>query len=418
MANCSTASVFWRYWSASAISDTGSAVTAVALPLVAVLTLHASAGQVSLIAAAEYVAWIVIGLPAGVITQRLPLRGTQVAADLARAVAIGSIPAAWWIGQLTVVHLVLSALVVSFANVLFDVSNSTFLPAVVSKADLTARNSLMSGTQAATQLGGPSVGGLLVQLVGAVPTLLMDAVSYLVSAVLLRSLPSPAVERPRPGVSTAEMISEGWRFVTRHPVMRPCMETATIVNFVLGGLLALAPVYLVRELHGAPVLVGLLLATEGAGTLIGAALTPRMSRAQGSARAVISGSLLLAVMALLVPSGDGWLGMVCFGVGYAGMACGAVVVSVCARTHRQVASPPDLLSRVMATVRFISWGAIPVGSLVAGGLASLLGVRPAMWIVCLLASLAPLVLLVSSVRRLRELADWAEPERVGQPITR
>src|SRR6266568_2107448 len=232
-------SLFFRYWPATAISGAGSAMTAVALPLTAMLVLNASAFEVSLITAASYVAWIVLGLPAGVITQRLPLRTMQVTMDLTRAVAIGSVPLAWWLGHLTVAQLALVALVMSCATVLFDVSNSTFVPAVVDHADLTSRNSLLSGTDAVTQLGGPSLGGVLVQLLSAPTTLLVDAVSYLVSAVLLRTLPAGVLQRPASSPRISTMIREGWRFVIGHPVMRPCAAVAAIINFVSGGLMAL-----------------------------------------------------------------------------------------------------------------------------------------------------------------------------------
>lgn len=396
---------FWTYWSAGTISGVGSAITAVALPLTAVSVLEASAFEVSLVAAASYVAWIVLGLPAGVICQRLPLRGTQVAMDLTRAVAIGSIPAAWWLGHLTVAHLIASALLISFANVLFDVSNATFLPSIVNRDDLAARNSLISGTHATTQLGGPSLGGLLVQLAGAVTTLVVDAVSYLLSAMLLLRLPPRRVEQSEDRPSMGAMIRDGWRFVTRHPVMGPCMRAATAVNFVCGAHLALIPLYLVRELGASPGLVGLLLATDGLGTLVGAALTPRLSRRLGSARAVLAASVFLSATALLMPIGESWLGMVCFGLGNAAFAGGVVVLSICTRTHRQVASPPDLLSRVMATVRFVSWGAIPVGSLAAGAMANAAGPRTALWVFCALAAVTPAVLLASPVRHRRDLGD-------------
>lgn len=217
------AGVFWRWWTAGTTSMVGSAVGAVALPLTALTVLDASAFQMGVIAAASYVAWLVIGLPAGVIVQRLPLRGAQVGADLARAVAVASIPLAWWWGHLTVTHLVVTALVVSFANVLFDVANSTFLPSIVEREQLQSRNSLTSATHAATLLSGPSLGGLAVQALGAVPTLLVDSVSYLVSAALLRTLPARRVDAPAHWPPVGELIREGWRYVAYHRVMGPSM---------------------------------------------------------------------------------------------------------------------------------------------------------------------------------------------------
>jgi MFS family permease len=408
--------MFWRYWSAMAVSNTGTAVTAVALPLVAVTTLDASAFEVSLLTAATYLAWALIGLPAGVLVQRLPLRGTQVTMDVLRAFAIGSIPVAWWFGHLTMAHLVAAALVISLANVLFDVGSQTFLPSIVSREELTARNSLVSATHSTTQLGGPSLGGLIVQVFGAVPTLLVDAVSFVVSAVLLRGLPRGSVSQVNDQPRMGPLIREGWRFVVRHPVMRPCMVSATAVNFANGALMAIIPVFLVRELHASPVLVGLLIAADGVGSLIGAALAPWLTARLGSARAIMVAAFGGAVTALLMPVGHGAWGMVAFAVANVGFGIGVVVFSIGARTHRQVTSPPELLSRVVATVRFVSWGAIPLGALLGGVVASVAGPRGGLWVACLLTLLAPAILWFSPVRRLRNLSERShshheEPER-------
>lgn len=406
--------MFWRYWSATVVSNTGTAITTVALPLVAVSTLHASAFEVSLLTAATYLAWAVIGLPAGVLVQRLPLRGTQVAMDVIRAVAIASVPLAWWLDSLTIAHLVAAALVISLANVLFDVGSATFLPTIVSKDELTSRNSLMSATFSTTQLGGPSLGGVVVQLLGAVPTLLLDAVSFVASAVLLRGLPSGSAPG-REAQPMRAMIRDGWHFVVRHPVIRPCMFGATAVNFANGALMALIPVFLVRDLLAAPALVGLLIAADGAGSLLGAALAPLLIRRLGSARAVVVAAFGGGLSTLLMPVGHGVWGMVAFAVANVGFGVGVVVFSIATRTHRQVASPPELLSRVVATVRFVSWGAIPVGALLAGVVATVIGSRGALWVACLLTLVAPAIVWFSPVRRLRNLVDEPAPPASAAP---
>ncbi|MFI9550719.1 MFS transporter [Nonomuraea endophytica] len=400
------ASVFWRWWSAGTTSAIGSAVGGVALPLTALTVLDASAFEMGLIVAAGYVAWIVIGLPAGVLVQRLPMRGVQIAADLARAAAVVSIPLAWWWQVLTVVQLVAVALVISFANVVFDVANSTFLPSIVSKEQLQSRNSLTSGTHAVTQLGGPSVGGLVVQVLGAVPTLLVDAVSYLVSALLLRTLPERRAETPAEWPPMRAMIVEGWRFVAHHPVMGPCMWAATAANAVCGAQHALFALYLVRELHASPALLGILLAADGVGTLVGAALTTRITARFGGARALIGAGFVAVAGALVLPLGTGALGFAAFAAGSAVFAAGVVVLSVVTRTYRQLASPPELLPRVMATVRFVSWGAIPIGGLLAGGVAGALGGWATLLLFAVVAAGVPLILLLSRVRRLRDLTDY------------
>jgi MFS family permease len=398
------ARIFWTYWTAGTVSSVGSAVTSVALPLVALFALHASAFEVGLLTAASWVAWLLIGLPSGVVVGMLPLRETQVAMDLLRALALLSIPVAWWLDGLTMAQLLISALVIGFANVLFDVGNMTLLPAIVPKEELNRRNSLMSATHAVTQLGGPALGGVLVQLAGSVPAVLADAASYVVSAVLIGRLPHREVPRPAERAPVRTMIAEGWRFVARHPVMGPCTWAATAVNFACGALLALAPVYLVRDLQAPAGLVGVLIAGEGVGSLLGATLAPALTRVLGSARALLVAGVAGASFALLMPAGYGATGMALFAVGNAGFAAGVVVFSINTRTYRQVESPPELLARVMATVRFVSWGAIPVGSLVSGAAASWFGAREALWLTAAAAFVPVLVLLLSPVRRLRDLS--------------
>lgn len=404
---------FWRWWIAGTTSHLGSAVGGVALPLTALVVLDATAFEMGLITAAGYLAYLLISLPAGVIVQRVPLRGMQVVLDVIRGLAIASVPVAWWFGTLTVAQLVVVALVVSFGNVLFDVANQTFLPEIVPPGQLQARNSLNSGTHAATQLGGPSLGGLAVQLFGAVPTLFVDAVSYLISATLLRTLPERRVQRPAQRPPMVTMIKDGWRYVLRHPIIGPAMWDATATNFVCGAMLALFPFYLVRELHASPLLVGVLLAADGLGTLIGAALTTRFTDRVGTARGLIIAAVVGVAGALIIPLGTGLSGYVAFAAGNLIFAGSTVVLSVTTRTYRMLASPPELLSRVIATVKFVSWGAIPLGGLLAGVLAGPLGARTTLVIFGSLTVLSPIIYLSTPIRRMRDLPLGPAPEPAG-----
>ncbi|RKE17591.1 MFS transporter [Streptomyces sp. TLI_171] len=401
------AAAFWRYWTASTVSGLGDAVTTVALPLTAVTVLHATGLQVGLVTAAGFAAWLLIGLPAGVLVQRLPLRGAQIAMDLLRAAAIGSVPLAAALGALTLPHLVVAALLTGLASVVFDVGNATFLPTVVPREQLTARNSLTSATHSVNQLAGPSLGGALVQLLGAATALVVDAVSFLLSAALLRTLPRPAAARPAPDApqSVTAQIREGWQYVTRHPVLRPCVAEATLVNFVCGALMAVVPLFLVRTLHAPAGLVGVLMATEGAGSLLGAALTPRLGARLGSARALLHGSVAGVLTAPLMALASDGAGLLLFALGNAGFGASVVVLSILTRTHRQSTVPAELLPRVMATVRFVSWGAIPIGALAAGAAASLWDPRTALAAACALTVLSPVLLFCSPLRTVRRLED-------------
>ena len=409
--------VFWRWWIAGTTSHLGSAVGAVALPLTALTVLDASVFEMGLITAAGYLAYLLISLPAGVIVQRMPLRGMQVALDLIRALAIASVPLAWWFDTLTVAQLVAVALVVSFANVLFDVANQTFLPEIVPAAQLQARNSLNSGTHAATQLGGPSLGGLAVQLLGAVPTLFVDAVSYLISAVLLRTLPRRRVQRPAERPPMVTMIREGWHFVVRHPIIGPAMWDATVTNFVSR-----------RDACPLPVLPGTR-AARGAVPRRAADRHRRPRRAHrrradhpvhrrfGTARGLIIAAFVGVAGALVIPLGTGTAAYLAFAVGNIVFAGSSVVLSVTTRTYRMLASPPHLLSRVIATVKFVSWGAIPLGGLLAGALAGPLGARTTLLIFGALTILSPIIYLSTPIRRLRDLPLDTPPKPAEAPAS-
>ncbi|MEZ0112901.1 MFS family permease [Catenulispora sp. EB89] len=403
-----TRSWFWRYFAGSTVSRVGTAVTTVALPLTALAAAHATSFEVGAVAAAGYAAWAVVGLPAGVLVGRLPLRGTQVAMDLVRALALASVPLAWWFGSVTVTQLVVVALVVGVASVIFDVGNATMLPFLVDKEELTARNSLTSGAEAVTTLAGPSLGGALVQAVGAAVAIVVDVVSYLISALLLWNVPRPPKVVADPGavrVTVRASIREGWHFLIREPVQRANLWIATSMNFICGALMALTPLFLVRTLGLGAAWVGAMMAAEGLGSLLGASLTPRLTRRIGTGRALLLASLALPFGYALMPlAGHGWAAGV-FALGNAAFAGTVVVASIVTRTYRQIATPTALLPRVMATVRFVSWGVIPVGALAAGTVASWYGPRAALWWTAAATLAVPAVVLTSPIRARRDIAE-------------
>jgi MFS family permease len=408
-APCPPARWFWRYWIGGTVSRVGDTVTLVALPLAAVGLAHATSFEVGVLAAAQLLGWIFIGLPAGVLVQRLPLRGSQIAMDLLRAALLLSIPLVWWLtGRLGVTQLILVVTVNGFASVVFDVGNSTMMPFLVSKEELTRRNSLTSAAEAGTQLAGPSLGGLLVQAAGAAGTLVVDVVSYVVSAVVLSRVPRP----PRQGqpadrarASVRESIRVGWHHVVGHPILRPAMLDAAAINFVCGAITTLTPLFLVRTLGLHAAAVGLLYASEGVGSLIGAALTPRIATRIGSARAALVAALLLPLTVALLPLATDGAGTLLFALGDATFAVAVVVSSIVFRTHRHTETPADLLPRVMATVRFVSWGVNPLGALAAGAVATWAGPRETLWWTSAAALVPAVILLASPVRTRRDLAE-------------
>lgn len=396
---------FWRFFTASTVSNIGTGVTSVALPLLAVSTLHASNFEVGLVVAATYVSWVVIGLPAGALVSRWPLRETQVVSDLVRGLALATIPVAALFDVLSLAQLVVVAAVVGFFSVIFDVANSTVVVSIVTPDALVKRNSQISASSSATQLAGPSLGGVLVQSIGASATILIDAVSYVVSAALLGSLPSqPAEEDAGPRPSMRDQIAEGVRFVWRHRIMRAATINVTIINLAAGALLVLTPLFLVRVLSAPPAVIGVLYASEGVGSLFGAAIAPRLDARLGSGRTLRMASAAAALLFLLMPlAPDSWIGYGLFALGNLGFAAFVTVLALMSRTHRQRVTPRPLLPRIMATVRFVSWGAAPIGGLLAAGAATAIGIRAAFWTAGVVALLSPVLLEAGPIRRQREL---------------
>jgi MFS family permease len=396
------ASVFWRYWAATTTSQAGSALTAVALPLTALVLLDASALEVGMLVAAADLGWLLLTLPAGALATHLPLRGLQAGVDFVRAGALFTPAILWSLGWLTMPALFTVALTVSFANVFAFVANTTYIPHVVPREQLNSRNSLMSGTHAVTQLGGPPVAGLVVQWLGAPIALLVDAVTYVASGALMWTL--PRAERPQVARSPMlQQIREGWRYVVAHPLMRPMMIDAAATNFACGMLLTLTPLYVIRELGASPTAYGVVLASEGLGALAGASVGPRLGRRFGTGRMLLAAAVLSVPSVLLMPVGDDILAMAAFALGNALFAFFTVILSVVTRTYRQQESPPQLLARVMATVRFVSWGVIPLGGLFAGWVAQGTSARGALWLLAVVVALSPVVLLVSPLRHRREI---------------
>ncbi|UTT39884.1 MFS transporter [Glutamicibacter mishrai] len=396
---------FWLYWGSYGASTFGTAISSVAFPIIAIQVLGTNEFETGLLAACSYVAWLIIGLPAGSIVQRLPLREAQVWMDLVRGAAVASIPLTWIFDALSFLQLVVVALIISFADVVYFVASATFIPHVVPGDQLQSRNSLMSGTHAVSQLGGPSIGGILIQVLGPVVTVLVNSVTYFISALLLRRLPSVTPNQDKKKLDVFTEIREGLRFTISDPLMRATLWNATIINFVGGMQLALFAIYLVRVQNVPAALLGFLLAFEGIGSLLGAGVSTWLVKAAGSARACIYASALLSVGGIIIPLGDGIFALIYFAVGSCLFAIGTVITSTTTRTYRQLSTPENLLSRVMATVRFISWGAVPIGSITAGLLGSQFGPRTALYAAAALGTLSLFVLLLSPVLKLRNFPD-------------
>jgi MFS family permease len=417
---------FALLWTSTTVSTLGDATTTVALPLVALITLHASTLQIGIVSAASVGAWIVFGLTAGVWVDRLPKRPLLIVCDIARAAALLSVPIAAVTDVLTLAQLVVVAFVISVGSVFAGIGFQAYVPWVVAPERLLPANSQLQGSEQAASVGGPALGGALVQLVGAPATLLTDMASYLVSAVCLRGIGRGKAEpepEPAPPGGLLAQIREGLSFVWRHPVLRPLALTAASLNLWSTAFTTLSVVFLVRTLHVSPGLVGVLLAADGVGGVLGAVVVGRLVERLGNARTLIVAVLVGPALSLLIPLTTRGAGLLLFVVGTGGLAVFIIAFSVVARVYRQTVSPPQLLGRVTAVNKFISWGVLPIGALLAGALGSAIGNRPTMWVIAIgIVLTTPLAFAFSPLRSSRELevrvpqpAGAAEVEAQGTP---
>jgi MFS family permease len=395
---------FRLLWIGQGVSDIGTAVSTVVLPLVAVVYLHSSPFEVGLLAALEWLPWLLIGLPAGVWVDRSAKRPILIQADVCRMLLIGSVPVAAAFGVLTIGHLLGVAFGTGVATVLFQVAYQSYLPTIVAPDDLAEGNAKLQGTQAAAGVAGPGVGGLLVQAFRAPFALVADAISYFVSVLALLGIAAreEPIERSASRSLRAE-ISEGARYVRSDPLLRTLTISPAIGNFFYAGFESIIVLFLVRSVHVAPGTVGLLVAVVGLGAVAGAALARPVSRWIGTSRTIWVGMAVTSPFALMIPLTTRGAGLGFFVAGQVIVALGVLMYNVTIGGFRQRYCPPRILGRVVASMRFVLFGTTPLGSLVGGALASVLDIRTAMWVL-VIGNLIPIaVLYFSPLSTMRDL---------------
>lgn len=404
---------FVKLWSGQTVSELGSSVTQIALPLVAVITLHASAFEVGALTAATTAAFLLVGLPAGAIVDRLRRRPVLVAADIGRTILYGSIPVASALGHLTLLQLYVVALAAGVQTVFFDVAYQSYLPALVDRAQLVEGNGKLTATEAMARVAGPGVGGALVGWVGAATAMAADAVSYVVSVLSILAIrrPEPAIEPPAGGRPTLRRdIGEGLRFVLHHPLLSRIAGCTGTSNLGTTLAFAVAPVFMVRTLHLSAGLIGVVFAVGSLGGVLGALITPWVSRRLGVGRAILFGAVLSAVGPFLWPLASPANPMVPLIVGDFIIGVAVPVYNVGQVSLRQAITPLRLQGRMNASMRFIVWGTMPIGGLVGGALAGLVGLRTTLLVGASVAALANLWIVFSPVPRIRVIPDQAEDD--------
>jgi hypothetical protein len=394
---------FGRVWGSSAVSLLGTQVSLLALPLTALGALHASPGQVALLAAAGTAPFLLFGLPAGAWVDRWSRRTLMVRTDLVRGVLLASVPVAYVLGVLSLTQLYVVAFAVGSTSVLFDVASLSVLPALVPADQIAAANGRLEAARAVSQTSGPALGGVLVQLFTAPVAVALDGLSYLVSAALLRDLPElPPPPAPAVRERLVRQVTAGLRFCLSHPYIRPLALGAAWMNFWVEALMAVLLVYAVRDLDLGAATVGIILACSNVGYMAGSLAVPRINTLIGVGQVIVVGAAL-QVGFVVAALASGRLTEIGLTLGLAVSAAGTGMWNVNAVSLRQATTPAPMLARMNASNRFLIWGTMPLGAAAGAGLAGLIGLHDTVLLCALMAPASALPVLFSAVRSVESM---------------
>jgi MFS family permease len=395
---------FRNVFVAASFSTVGTQVSFLAVPLLAVIVLNATPAQVGLLGVLKTSAFLLIGLPAGAWLDRVRRRGVMVAADLARAVLFGSIVVAWWLDALTIGQLYVVVLLTGIATLFFDIAAQSYLPTVVGRDRLTDANAKLQSWDAAATVAGPSFAGFLVQLVSAPIAVLVDAVTFLWSALFLAGIrhrePEPVRQVRRQLLSD---IREGIGFVFGDPLLRPIAVVGALTNLFVQIAITTMPLMFKRVLHLSDGELGLFFTFGGIGIFLGSFTAKRAADRLGYGPVLWLVGLVGLPFGFLVPLIDRgamqWVAMCSWLVLTYRIGMNNVILV----SFRQRITPDSLLSRMNATMRFLMTGVLAVGAAVAGAIGQYASIRTALWVGAVGLSFVWLPLLFSPLRRMREL---------------
>jgi MFS family permease len=403
---------FRGLWLAQTVSQVGTQITLLAMPLVAILVLGAGPLEVGILGAVDFLPFLLFTLPAGVWVDRLQRRRILIVADIGRALVLAVVPLAFLADVLAMWQLYLVGFAAGTLTVFFDVGYQAFLPELVPRDRLAEGNSRLEVSRSAAQVVGPGLAGFLVGAITAPLAILVDAISYVVSSIFLFRIPSSAV-RPReahdaPRTGFRHEIAEGLRYFAGNVYLRVTAAAVTVLNFAGQVGFAVYLVFVVRELGLSPEAIGLTVAIGGIGTIIGAASARAIGERLGIGRALILACALFVVATVLVAAAPAAAPIPFLIASGLIQGPGVMIINVNALSLRQAVTPDHLLGRVNATGRWIAWGTIPLGALVGGILGTTIGLRETIAISSMGGLIAAGLLGLSPLRTLREIPTLDE----------
>ncbi len=395
---------FVKLWIGQTISEIGSRITVVALPLIAVLVLNATPFQMGLLAGIGGLASLIFGLAAGLCVDRLRRRPILILTDVGRAAVLASIPFAAVFGVLQMPQIYIVVAIAGILTVLFDVAYQSYLPSLVERDQVLEGNSKLALSSSIAEIAGPGLTGILVQMFTAPMAILLDALSFLASAltVWLVRKPEPQVV-PNPGSHVSEELIAGMRAIAESPIRRAIAGHSATAGFFGGFFASLYVLYAISDLRLSPVLLGVVIAVGGAGNVLGAGIAPRLMRRFGVGVTLIGSLLVMGAASLMIPLAHGSAAMATafLMIAQVGDVCWPVY-NVCELSLRQAMTRADVLGRVNAAMQILNRGLLPVGCLAAGALAEAIGIRQTMAVGAAGLLLSSLWLVLSPIRTMRE----------------
>ena len=401
---------FRRLWIAQAMSKGGTQVTLIAIPLLAALTLDASPLQMGLLGASASLARVLFSLVARVWVDRLPRRPVLIGTDLARAAVVSAVPVAWMLDLLRLEMLYVIEFVVASLSVFFDVAYRSYLPTLVDRDDLLGANSRLEATSSAAHMAGPGAAGMLIAAAGAPLALVLDAVSYLISAIFVSRIQvREFFDRTTVGTSMAGEIRDGISIVFAQPVLRAITGCTATWAFFDSVTLAVLVLFITRTLNLGAAAVGVVFSSMGVGLFLGALMANRMSRRFGIGPACIGGAGVSGmgggIAALAGGPSTVALGVLMLAMFLLGL--GGTIYVINDMTVRQASVDPRYHGRMNATITFATSTLGPLGFLAGGALGEWLGLRAALIVGALGGTVAFLWLLSLPLRGMRVLSPWS-----------